>query len=160
MQIQVKLPKFTGKPLIEIPETIPVVNFLTGDFGKAVLEEYQARVKADYENARALNVLSYYKGNDVVIGSNPFAVVLINKIVQPEGIRVATPADLERVIATNALPLRGQYEDSALVLRSEDNPNEYLAKDLNAQVKAKRGKVNLPVMISFLWFVLRKKKKI
>ncbi len=61
MQTQAKLPRFTGKPLIEISETVPVANFLTGDFGKAVLEEYKGRARADYGNARALDVLSYEK---------------------------------------------------------------------------------------------------
>ena len=140
-----KLPEFKGKPLIEIPAFIPSANFLEGDFGKAVLEEYQGRAKADYANASALNVLSY--DNGVINGSNPFAVVLVNQIIGQEGLRTANQADLERVLRVNALPLRGQYEDSALVLRSEDNPNEYLAKNLMVQIKARNPKAEMPAMV-------------
>jgi hypothetical protein len=53
------LPKFNGKPLIEIPAFIPSANFLEGDFGQAVLKEYNGKAEKDYSNTSALNVLSY-----------------------------------------------------------------------------------------------------
>jgi hypothetical protein len=145
MGTKTKLPEFKGKPLIEIPAFIPTANFLEGDFGKAVLKEYQGRVKADYANAPALNVLSY--NNGFVTGSNPFAVVLVNQIIGQEGLRTASQADLEIVSKTNALFLGGQYEDSALVLRTEGNPNEYLAKNLMAQIKARNSNAEMPAMV-------------
>jgi hypothetical protein len=138
------LPEFKGKPLIEIPEIIPVVNFLEGNFGRVVLEEYKGRAKADYNNVSALDVLSY---DEVVKGSNPFAVVLVNQIVSPEGLRTATHADLERAIKANALPLNGHYEDTGLVLRGKENPNRYLARDLMAQIKARNPKAKMPAMV-------------
>lgn len=140
-----KLPEFRGKPLIEVPAFIPSINFLEGDFGKAVLKEYQGRVKTDYRDASVLGILSY--DNHVVAGSNPFAVVLVNQIVASEGLRTANPADLEKALKANALHLKGQYEDTALVLRTEGNPNEYLAKDLMAQIKARNPKAKMPAMI-------------
>ena len=140
-----QLPKFTGAPLIEVPTVILRANFLTEDFGKAVFDEYKERAKADYGNADVLNVLSY--SNDVVKGSNPPAVVLMNYVVSQAGLRTATPADLERVLRCNVLPLRGQYEDSALILRSDRNPNEYLARDLIEQIKARNPKAKMPLMI-------------
>src|SRR3989344_3254851 len=94
----------------------PQVDFLQGDFGRAVLEEYQGRMKADYNNARALNVLS--SSDNLIVGSNPFAVVLVNQIIRGQGLRTATPAELERVLRVNALSLEGTYEDSVLVLRT------------------------------------------
>ncbi|MEM5782064.1 MAG: hypothetical protein QXD43_02605 [Candidatus Aenigmatarchaeota archaeon] len=145
-----KLPKFEGRPLIEIPKSIPSINFLGGDFGKAVLQEYKQIAETDYKGADALDVLSYH--NDVIEGSNPFAVVLVNKIVEKEGLRTATPADLERAIRLNkvnqqlGLNLRGTYEDTALVLRSESEPNEYLAKNLAKQIKARQN-IKFPVMV-------------
>ncbi len=54
------------------------------------------------------------------------------------------------------MPLRGQYEDSALALTSEDKPNEYLAKDLNAQIRKIKGKMKLPVMAPLAGLGLRK----
>lgn len=126
-----KLPQFEGNPLIEIPEFISSANFLEGDFGKAFLQEYQGRVREDYNDNSALNVLSY--DNGVVVGSNPFAVVLANQILRQEGLRTATPADLQKILDSNALDLRGHYEDAALVWRSTDSPNEYLARNLKEQ---------------------------
>ena len=100
-----------------------------------------------------LDVLSY-SGN-VVNGSNPFAVVLANQILRQDGLRVATQADLEKALRTQAMNLRGTYEDTGLVLRSEDNPNSYLANDLVSQVKSRNKKQKLPVMIPLAGLELR-----
>ena len=145
MQTQTKLPAFKGKPLIEIPKEVPTIGFMEGDFGQAVLEEYKGRISSDYNNAPALNVLSYENG--VVKGSNPFAVALVNQIISQDGLRVAKQSDLEKAMRINALQLLGQYEDTGLVLRSEGEPNSYLAKNLTEQIKARNRKSKLPVMI-------------
>ena len=60
---------------------------------------------------------------------------------------IATQAQLEKVLATNALPLRNQYEDTGLVLRSADGANEYLARNLIDQIKARGIKFGSPIMI-------------
>ena len=149
MLIKTKLPEFKGKPLIEIPENIPAIGFMEGDFGEAVLEEYKGRVEKDYNNLDSLDVLSYEHGNPVryeegiVKGSNPFSVVLVNQIVGQEGLRVARQSDLEKALKLDSLNLKGTYEDTALVLRKGKEPNSYLAKDLLKQI----GKTKLPVMI-------------
>ena len=142
---KIRLPTFKGKPLIEIPASIPQIGYAEGDFGKAFLQEYRARVKADYSDISALNVLSY--SDNVAKGSNPFAVVLANQILRQERLRVATQADLEKALKMGALNLRGTYEDTGLVLRSEDNPNANLAKNLMSQVKSRNKKQKFPVMI-------------
>jgi hypothetical protein len=139
------LPQFKGKPLIEIPEFIPRVGFLEGDFGKAVLKEYQERAEKDYGSASVLDVLFYEDG--LVKGSNPFAVVLVNQIIGQEGLRTATQADLERILKTQALTLNGQHENTGLVLRTEDDPNSYLARNLMAQLKARNPKAVMPSMV-------------
>ncbi|MBS3073773.1 hypothetical protein J4465_03190 [Candidatus Pacearchaeota archaeon] len=140
-----KLPKFYGKPMIEIPAIVPVANFLEGDFGKEFLKEYKGRVEKDYNDSDSLNVLKY--DNGIVKGSNHFAVVLANAILSQEGLRTANQADLEKILRAKTLTLNGQYEDSGLCLRSESSPNEYLAKQLMTQLKA-RGKVKLPVILN------------
>ncbi|MBI3623994.1 hypothetical protein HY212_08005 [Candidatus Pacearchaeota archaeon] len=140
-----KLPAFQGKPLIAISEFIPQANFLEGDFGQAALEEYSGRAKSEYVGAGVSSVLKY--NHDVVKGSNPFAAVLMNQVLRQEGLRTASPADLERVLKTGTLPLQGQYEDSALVLRDEGDPNSYLASNLMTQVKARNSKQKMPAMI-------------
>ena len=128
--------------MIKIPEQILSASFLTDE---RLFEEYKGRVKADFDNAPALNVLSYNDG--IVKGYNSFAGALINYMIKPQGIRVSTQADLEKIIATNALSLQGHYTDTALVLRSEDDPNKQLAKDLATQVKARGYKLKSPLVI-------------
>lgn len=131
------LPAFTGAPLIEIPKNIPIANYARDDFGQAILAEYNERVARGYNRNLALRVLSYKNG--VVQGSNPFAVVLMNTIVADAGIHVATPTDIETILARNAVSLAGQYVDMGLVLRSRADPNTYIANNLADQVE-KRGK--------------------
>lgn len=151
MNTRTKLPQFKGKPLIEVPAEIRQADFLGGDFGKAFLEEYQGRVEADYKRNGNLNVLRYDSG--VVRGSNSFAVVLANQILRQEGLRTANQADLEKVLRLGVLPLRGTYEDTGLVLRSEEDgdysKNTLLARDLAKQVKERGIELSPknPVMI-------------
>lgn len=147
------LPKFKGKPLINSQERILEADFLGGDFGKAVLEEYQGRVKADYEDNHFLDIFSCNRQGNVVEGSNPFAVVLVNQILRASGqsgLRTATPADLERILARDALALRGYYEDSALALRTVDEPNRYLAQKLITPALVKANRECCPDMIPYV----------
>jgi len=152
-------PIFKGKPLMEIPEFIPQAGFLEGDFGKAFLKEYNGRVSADYNDNSNLNILSYK--DNVVKGSNPFAVVLANKILREESLRTATQADLGKALKIG-WNLKGTYEDTGLVLRSEEDKdyskNTPLAKDLAFQVKARDIKFSskTPVMIPLIGLELEK----
>ena len=130
------------KPLVQIPENVPSASFITDE---AFIEEYKGRVKSDFGNASALKVLSY--DNGVVKGSNFFAVALVNSIVKPLGLRVASQADLERVLSTNALELKNQYEDTALVLRNRGDPNEYLAGKLADQTLARGYDFSTPLVV-------------
>ena len=110
-------------------------SFLEGSFGRQVLEEYNQLVQSEYQNASALQKLSF--ADDVVKGSNPFTFVLLNRVLQNHGKWIARPIDLEKALEKDAINLRGTYGDSGLVLRSENDPNEYLAKNLASQVKEK-----------------------
>lgn len=144
------LPKFEGRPLINVPETIPTANFLQGEFGEAV---HNAVVKK-YGSFDPIKRISGFS-DGVVKGLNSFYAVAVQEVIAPQGLQVATPADLERVLRTDALELRGHnYEDSALVLRSEGSPNAYLAKDLAKQIRANQN-LKFPVMIPLTGLALR-----
>ena len=126
-----------------------MVEILGGNLGKSVLDEYNKLVERDYDGSSALKILSYR--DDVVRGSNPFAVVLVNQILEKNGLRTATQADLEKAIKLNELiqkgpNLRGYCEDTGLVLRkfekrkdphieTECVANYYLADNLAEQTK-------------------------
>jgi hypothetical protein len=130
---------FGWKPLVEIPDSVPSATFIDGNDAQEFLQEYNGRTE-DYGDAgKRLRVLSLKDG--VVKGSNPFAVALTDQMLRGQGIRVATMADLERGLETGALNLRGTYEDTGLVLRSEQNPNSYLAKNIAEQFRTRGHKV-------------------
>ena len=151
-----KFPTFRGKPLIEIPEFIPHINFLKGEFGKAFIKEYKGRVKTDYKGNTYLNILRYEDG--IVKGSNPFAVVLANQILKEENLRTATQADLEKTLRIG-WNLRETHEDTGLVLRSGEDDyfrNTPIAKDLGSQLKTRGIKFSPknPIMIPLTGFDL------
>jgi hypothetical protein len=120
-------------------------KFLEGSFGQDILKEYSDIVEKDYNGIPALNVLFYEDG--VVKGTNSFAVVLINQIVAKKGLRTANLLDLRRIIKTKELDLKDHYEEFGLALRTDDEPNEYLAKDLTSKIKAKNPDAKMPAMI-------------
>jgi hypothetical protein len=115
--------------------------FSTQDFKKAFFLENNEfgklihnKVIANYSDIKAIT-----KINVVGKGSNPFYVVAINEVLRQKypDLRTATQANLERIIKKNILVLKGCYEDSALVLRTRQEPNSYLAHDLFEQFNAK-----------------------
>lgn len=138
--------EFKGKPLIELPKDIPQIDFLEGNFGAEFLAEYLGKVEKDYKNNPNLIVL--IESNSLVTGSNVFAVVLANQILFEQNLRTATQADLERVLKLGTLNLSGTYEDIGLILRTEAEPNIYLARDLSRQLKARNLKIEYPVLIN------------
>jgi len=129
--------RFRGKPLIEIPSIVPQIGYLEGDFGSQFLKEYNALAKSDYNGNRNLSVLNYSDG--IVKGSNPFAVVLANQVLRQQNLRTATQADLEKALKLGVLNLRGTYEDTGLVLRTEEDTdyrtNTPVAKHLASQLR-------------------------
>lgn len=127
-------------------------SFLEGNSGEQILEEYNQRAKKDYKDSSTLKVLSF--SDNVIKGSNPFAFVLLNKILTQQKIRIATPVDLERALEKEAINLKDTYGDSGLVLRNDGEPNEYLARDLINQIK-KRGSLQYPLMIPLAGLDLR-----
>ncbi len=139
--------EFQGTPLVQVPAYNPKLGFLKADpFGKEALEEYNRIVSAEYGNNLNLKVLS--ESGDLIVGSNPLAVVCLNdRVLRPAGLRTATQADLELILKHRPdLQLRGVYEDTGLVLRSEGNPNSYLAKDLARQLKERDPHFGYPVL--------------
>ena len=127
-------------------------NFLEGDFGKQILDEYTQLVKNEYQNVSDLQKLSFE--NNVVEGSNPFAFVLLNKVLQNHGKWIARPTDLERALEEKSINLKGTYGDSGLVLRSNTDPNQYLAQNLIAQIE-QREELQSPLMIPLEGLILK-----
>ena len=129
---------------------VPKIGFLEGDFGKEVFKEVDSR----YKGFNAVKGIGSYS-NGVVQGSNPFYAVAVNEVIRPEGLRTATQTDLEKAIKIGVLPWGDQYEDTGLVLRTEGEPNSYLASHLMKQVKARESK-RMPVMIPLAGLDLEK----
>jgi hypothetical protein len=143
-------PVSESKPLIVIPTDIPQIGFLGGDEGK----EMNDSINRDYKGFPVLKVGNY--SNGLIKGSNPFYAVAVQSKL-PSGVRVASQSDLEKAMKLGALDLRGTYEDTGLVLRTEEDPNLYLAKNLIDQVNQRLGKkAKMPVMIPLYGLELKK----
>ena len=132
-------PTFKGSPLVD-PTLVPSIGFLTDDFGEAVFAAYQEEVVKYHPKAReSLDVLAYNRENKVITGSNSFAAVVLNNlpIIRDSGLHIATQADLGLMLkGDDTLRVAdNHYIDTGLVLRSEDDPNSYLARILAADIK-------------------------
>ena len=125
----------------------PKYALMQGADAQAFLEEFNARAEELYGDAGEKVKVLNYNGNTLT-GSNPFAVVHVNRVMRPQGILTATPADLEAFRSN----LRGTYKDSALVLRSAGDsyePNDYIARHLSEQLRGslKRQIGKVPIVI-------------
>jgi hypothetical protein len=141
------------KEKIVLPSDTQDSFFLGDEFGK----EINTKIQNKYGKYEAISKIIYNETKKLILGSNPLYVSAVNEFL-PKNIRTATQAELEKILKNNILPIKGQYEDSSLVWRSSQEPNEYLAKDIRAQFKA-RGitlKENTPYVIPL--FTLRLKE--
>ncbi|MHC5033965.1 MAG: hypothetical protein ACYTFZ_02910 [Planctomycetota bacterium] len=140
------LPAFVGKPLRDVP--VPAAELWHEDkFGEAVLDEYNERVRLDFDENPFLKIFKVAAG--IIHGSNPFAVCLVDMIVRPQ-VRVATLADLQAILdardkTSRPIKMRGGYKDAALALRTVSEPNVYLGDRLKEQLPPH---VHWPVVIS------------
>lgn len=111
-------------------------NFLWGKFGKCVLEKYNALVASRFPRS-SWNLSGLHYENGMVRESDPKAVVLINEILRDKGLRIATPADLHRIMKTNALDLRGTYQDSAFLFESIYRCEDFLGGEMSRVLRNK-----------------------
>ena len=128
--------KVSGEFNWKTPETIRA-SLLEGDNAQAIHEEISQTYKG---NPLVIGNVNYNKKSGLIEGSHPRYVVAVNGVFRKHNlpVRTASPADLGRIVESNILnSLRGTYEDSALVLRSEENPKRYLAQHLAKQLKAR-----------------------
>jgi phage antirepressor YoqD-like protein len=122
-----------------------------------ILDVYQEGINS-YEG-RAFDVLDIFqdrKGD--LAGSNCFAPLKLREFL-PEGTRLATMADLGRVIEINPDFLKGFYSDTGLALRTAGDScenNDFLAKDLAKQLKERKITLDSPKVIYFDALDLRK----
>src|SRR3989344_3871749 len=134
----------TKQPQTALSQPTGRAFFLGDDFGRKIHQ----KVIEKYRQFEAINKVVYDEGEKVVKGSTPFYVSAVNEFL-PENIRTASQADLERILKLKDLELKGHYEDTSLVLRSNEEPNKYLAQDLYKQFGS-RGisiKEGIPIVI-------------
>ncbi|MBT4136176.1 hypothetical protein HOD75_01760 [archaeon] len=138
----------------------PSANLLQGQLAEEVFKEYVRRVAKDFSENPELKGLTYNPETQTIKGSNSYSAILINQIVEEKGLRVATQADLERILFHDPSDLRGFYNDAALILRSTDEPNKYPAKYLAEQIKTRTKLLpHYPLMINLTDLELEKKSK-
>lgn len=133
-----KLPEFSGKPLIENP-TIPMIGYLEGKFGEKFLEAYNTVVDEEHDGNKTLKVHSL--SDKVLKGSSTYSSVIDAEILRQNGMEKAKPTDIEFARELHnkhpgtGLDTRGCYVDYGIAFRGVGSPNEYQAKNLDAEIK-------------------------
>jgi len=131
---------------------VVIPTILGGHFGKDVVEEFKNRIKTDFRGNKVLtgdeSSLDYFHVVELnkewtVQDFNVYSLVLINQMLRQVGLRTANQAEIERLLTSRELDLEHVIVCSSLVLRSGEDPNSYLARDLIKQL----GDIELPVMI-------------
>lgn len=135
------------KILIIKDGNLPVVDMLD----HKVLRSYEKDIASSYyERARRSLNISHNKDNYVIL-SNGFIPVQFRKHL-PKGMRLATMADLARIIEAKTDILSGSYSDTGLVLRTAGDshaPNDSLAKELAEQLNKRGIDLKTPKIIYF-----------
>lgn len=118
---------------------------------KDLFDKYQNVLYEKFSGLASLNVLKEYQGT--IKGSNTYSTILINSLL-PKGKHVATPTDLENIILKDNRVLRRSYTDTGIIIRSQDEPNYYLAQDLALQIKTKET-IRFPMIIPLRYLNIR-----
>lgn len=124
-------------------------SLLKGDAGKEILLVYNERVKTKFSNHLSVfNVLGNSNLKDVFGGSNIQGNILLNELLQEEGIRTATPSDIELILNENKLDfMKNYYTDVAVLLNGKGEINSTNAGKLVSQVYDINKDTEFPVVI-------------
>jgi hypothetical protein len=147
-------------PRTTVPEIYRGVGLIKGASALTTFADYQAELARYDETARmALDVLSVK--DDVLVGSNPFAVVLMNRILNRGRQSVVMPQDVGKIFEDVPELFEDNKVDIGLVLRGEgddytpkiqcvgetDKPNDFLSRDLVKKVKGRFGSIKFPALL-------------
>ena len=122
--------------------------FLGDDLGRETHEAITRKYGA--ENPFVTKDVSYDSDSKLVKGSKPGYIIAVNEILGDRNLRTATSYDVQKAIDEGKINQSRIYEDIGLVLYSESGENEYLARDLAAQVRKRNGRVEFPTLISLV----------
>jgi len=148
--------EFKGKLIFPKDIQFQEADFLREKFGRVIDEQ----VRKKYKDLPAVTQPKYNKTTKLIEGSSILYTIAVNEQIRPLSLRTATPKDLANILNSNVdLELKGQYVDSAIVIRSKDNPNKEIAKYLAEQIKSIQ-KLKYPSMISLPNLNLKKDKKV
>ena len=74
---------------------------LANTFGFEIFERYQDAVDEKYGGCEDLKCLKWDDDKNIVTGSNPYAIVLVNQILKDFNFRTATHPELEYILRKN-----------------------------------------------------------
>ena len=121
-------------------------SFINAAEGAELLEKYNRIVKEDYQdNEWLMGVLA--KDRNAIGGCNIYSAILLNQILREEGIRTATPRDIEILIQNKCLQNGKFLTDLGLILRGEYNDYLDSFKTLNNQIKDSGHNFNTSLVI-------------
>lgn len=121
------------------------ISYPQGEFGEQFLEAYNKAVEENYDNNKVLKVFEF--NDNIVKGSCVYSSILAADILRQSGMKLAKPADIESAREMHesdpetGFDTKDYYVDYGLVFRSTDDPNKYLAQQLEPQIKKALGKM-------------------
>jgi len=132
------------------------VKFLEKAEGREIDQEIKRMYKDFPVVCNATSYFGFIRGS-IVKGSNPFYILAINEILRRGDYRTPTLSDAETI--QEKLKLRSTYIDLAILLKSNRNPNSYLAGRLITQINERDPAIKLPIIIPLHGLYLTRDKK-
>jgi len=134
---------------MEIEEAHSGLLRVSGDIAERILKKFRETL-GNYSNDTMLSSLYAEKERDLR-NANPFIKVLLEHILQEEGLRLPRLRDLGIALKYFPRELGSFTIDIGFALRSQEEtypPNKTLTQDLVDQVKVIQGKLAFPYLIS------------
>jgi len=132
------------------------LGVVEGDLKDRVWDAYNHKVN-DFPNSPVLKALEEATLGYRIVGGNFYTHILLAEVFEGLGLEYPTPADMDSVFREGGFS--SHPEDlsalTALVLRDEDEPNQYLGIDLRRQIE-RRQRFEYPIVIPLSSLRLRK----
>lgn len=141
----------TGNPAkdVRVKQTGSGIFAISGELGKRIFKKYQEAI-SEYSGDSILSQL-YITANGNLKNSNPFIKVLLEPLLEQEGLTLPRFCNLGTALKYFPRELGSHTIDMGFVLRSLDDDykqNKIIAGNLTDQLKEQTSNLEFPVLVS------------
>jgi hypothetical protein len=142
----------TGKSLkdIRIEEAGSGIFPISGNLGRRIFQNYKKKLENGYKDYSLLHPL-FKDSIGRIKNANPFIKVLLNPILEQEGLALPRFRDFAMALKYFPIELGSFTIDLGFVLRSNEDvyePNKIITENLADQVSALNSSLEFPLLIS------------